>query len=403
MSVLMVITGSLNTIFAKWTDLIEADGVPFNHPFLQALCMFFGMLLCLGAYFVNYGCRKYNWKRNKSGGGQLAEEPRFPRFNPFVFLLPAICDIISTSLLYIGLNLTTASSYQMLQGALIVCTGLLSIFMVNARIQGYKWLGMLLVVLGLVVIGVTDIYCGESTEQKDGVIVGNFLCVISQVAVALQLVLEQKYLLRYDVEPLFAVGLEGVYGFILLIVSLVPLYYIHVPSTFSTNPLGRLEDIIYAWDQICTEPIIAVALTGTIISIAFFNFAGISVTKELSATTRTVIDSVRTVIIWGVSIPLFHEKFIPFQIIGFMLLILGMCIHNDIIVGPWYRRTLMPSVYNKYPGRCAVCCFAFWDVEREGGEHKSEAEDDTVAPVTNGCPETPEEMSYSEIKDQAAS
>ncbi|ETN72285.1 hypothetical protein NECAME_18914, partial [Necator americanus] len=79
-------------------------------------------------------------------------------------------------------------------------------------------------------------------------------------------------------------------------------------------PRKCCQDIIYAWDQICTEPIIAVALTGTIISIAFFNFAGISVTKELSATTRTVIDSVRTVIIWGVSIPLFHEKFIPFQV-----------------------------------------------------------------------------------------
>ncbi|EYC26527.1 hypothetical protein Y032_0010g1205 [Ancylostoma ceylanicum] len=34
-SVMMVVTGSLNTICAKWADRIHADGIPFNHPFLQ--------------------------------------------------------------------------------------------------------------------------------------------------------------------------------------------------------------------------------------------------------------------------------------------------------------------------------------------------------------------------------
>lgn len=37
---------------------------------------------------------------------------------------------------------------------------------------------------------------------------------------------------------------------------------------------------------------------GISFSIAFFNFAGISVTKEISATTRMILDSVRTVVIW---------------------------------------------------------------------------------------------------------
>ena len=41
---------------------------------------------------------------------------------------------------------------------------------------------------------------------------------------------------------------------------------------------------------------------GTICSIAFFNFAGLSVTKELGAVYRMVLDSVRTIIIWGFSV-----------------------------------------------------------------------------------------------------
>ncbi|EYC06752.1 hypothetical protein Y032_0074g878 [Ancylostoma ceylanicum] len=333
----------------------------------------------MGAYFVQYGYRRYKWSKQKNPGVYgilIQEEPKLPRFNPFVFLPPAICDIIGTSVMYIGLNLTTASSYQMLRGALIVCTGLLSIFMVAAKIPGFKWMGMLLVVMGLVVVGVTDILCGDHVEHsKQDIIVGDVLCVVAQVFVALQLVLEQKYMAKYDVEPLFAVGLEGIYGLVLLIIALVPLYYIHVPPVFSTNPEGRLEDLFYAWKQINMEPMIAVALSGTTISIAFFNYAGVSVTKELSATTRTVIDSIRTIVIWAASIPLFHAKFIPYQIIGFVLLLMGMFIYNDIVLGPWIRFKFLPE---KEPESrdCSWCCFKFWGMHLlQEEEEEAEIED----------------------------
>ncbi|EYB94773.1 hypothetical protein Y032_0167g119 [Ancylostoma ceylanicum] len=153
---------------------------------------------------------------------------------------------------------------------------------------------------------------------------------------------------------------------------MVPLYYIHVPPTFSSNPEGRLEDVIYAWKQICMEPMIAVSLAAMIISIAFFNFSAISVTKELTATTRTVIDSIRTIVIWGASIPLFHEKFIPYQILGFFLLVLGMFIHNDILIGPWFRRTFLPSPDKPDHSCFATCCFKFWGTEQAAKQARAE-------------------------------
>ena len=67
------------------------------------------------------------------------------------------------------------------------------------------------------------------------------------------------------------------------------------------------------------------------ISIAFFNFAGVSVTKELSATTRMVLDSVRTLVIWTVSLALSWQSFYWPQVIGFALLVTGMCLYNNII------------------------------------------------------------------------
>lgn len=37
-------------------------------------------------------------------------------FSPFILFVPAMCDMIATSIMYVGLNLTYASSFQMLRG-----------------------------------------------------------------------------------------------------------------------------------------------------------------------------------------------------------------------------------------------------------------------------------------------
>ena len=77
-------------------------------------------------------------------------------------------------------------------------------------------------------------------------------------------------------------------------------------------------------------------------SIAFFNFSGISVTQEISATTRMVLDSCRTVIIWIVSLSVQWQPFtwpiFSMQLGGFALLIVGMCLYNDIGIRPCLQK-----------------------------------------------------------------
>lgn len=102
---------------------------------------------------------------------------------------------------------------------------------------------------------------------------------------------------------------------------MIPMYFIKVPYTFSKDPNHRLEDIFLAFKEMGERPQIVMALLLTVVSIAFFNFAGVSVTKRLSATTRMVLDSVRTLVIWMVSLPLFGEKFIPLQVGDFTVVL----------------------------------------------------------------------------------
>lgn len=62
---------------------------------------------------------------------------------------------------------------------------------------------------------------------------------------------------------------------------------------------GRFENFNDALQQLANNTTIAGAIGGMICSIAFFNFSGVSVTKEMSATTRMVLDSIRTITIWA--------------------------------------------------------------------------------------------------------
>lgn len=121
----------------------------------------------------------------------------------------------------------------------------------------------------------------------------------------------------------------GLFGFVILSLLLVPMYYVPAGS-FSGNPRGTLEDALDAFCQVARQPLIALALLGNISSIAFFNFAGISVTKELSATTRMVLDSLRTVVIWALSLALGWEAFHPLQILGFLILLMGTAFYNGL-------------------------------------------------------------------------
>jgi len=109
---------------------------------------------------------------------------------------------------------------------------------------------------------------------------------------------------------------------------LIPFYW--MPG--SVEPGHVLENAPDAFVQIGNSWVISLSIFGNIVSIAFFNFFGISITKYASATTRMVLDSVRTIVIWGFSLLMGWQDFQSLQITGFILLIMGTCIYNEILV-----------------------------------------------------------------------
>lgn len=55
---------------------------------------------------------------------------------------------------------------------------------------------------------------------------------------------------------------SGTFGFIVLGILLIPFYYIYIGQPFSTNPMGRVEDLKDALIQIENNPLLIVAIMG---------------------------------------------------------------------------------------------------------------------------------------------
>lgn len=271
--------------------------------------------------------------------------------------------------MYTGLNLTYASSFQMLRGkkylfktilhltkfcfsniigSVIVFVGLLSRIFLGRVFVARQYGGILFVISGLAMVGVADFLSrdGGSSIAGDNIVIGDILIVLAQMITSCQMVYEEKYVGSLDIPALQAVGWEGFFGFCTLSTLLLPMYFIHVPAPFSNNPRGVLEDLPDALIQIIHNPFLPVAITGTILSIATFNFAGISVTKEISATTRMVLDSVRTLVIWMVSLAIgWQTKVHGLEVAGFFSLIFGLFLYNGILI---------PQIWEKIKTTCCV-------------------------------------------------
>lgn len=152
-------------------------------------------------------------------------------------------DMIATSTMYIGLNLTYASSFQMLRGSVIVFVAIFSMIFLQRRLQLREWTGIIFIIIGLACVGLSDMLGTSSSndDNKTSVLIGDSLIILAQIITASQMVFEERFVAGLDIPALQAVGWEGFFGFFVLSLLLIPMYFISVPAKFTTNPRMVME------------------------------------------------------------------------------------------------------------------------------------------------------------------
>ena len=81
-------------------------------------------------------------------------------------------------------------------------------------------------------------------------------------------------------------------------------------------------------------PWLIVQSVGIIMSISCFNATGVAITKYASAAQRSTVDTCRTLLIWIMSLIFLGEEFLPLEILGFILLVAGTLVYNEIYIMP---------------------------------------------------------------------
>ena len=371
---LMIATGSINTIFNKILQKLKGKDILFEqHHWIITFGMFCGELVSifLYAYIVH--------KRKKEGNPELlvdSEEKEEGETQPevenpeqkkeklppvptnFIFAITAGCDLLATTINTFGLTYLTTSMFQMMRGLELFFVCLWSSIFLKNPLYRHAVLGVGTLIFGLSLVGLNAILNDKDSDVAKNPVVGIILLCTSQFFSSTEYVFQEKFIKHYDVHPFQLVGFEGLWGTTIYTILLIIFQLISCNSwsksiregicfsTYENNTAEEgldtsyIEDSIYAFKQMWDNKAILIVYIFYVVSIALYNIVGINLTKLVSSTARAVVDTVRTVFIWLFFL-IFdpvegtHETFHWLQFIGFCLLVVGTLIYNEIVTIPY--------------------------------------------------------------------
>ncbi|KAH7313258.1 hypothetical protein B0I35DRAFT_394309 [Stachybotrys elegans] len=372
---MMLLTGVCNTLLTKYQDnqcvrnCDPSDGgkpANFHQPVFQTAQMFVGEMGCWLVVGLMSLYRRYRPTTSPSDRGYQPvntdvdapqadsrtshevdgdefdhhAKPSILRgFRVLLLALPSTCDICGTTLMNAGLVLVAASIYQMTRGALVLFVGMFSVIFLRRRLHLFQWLSLVGVFLGVAVVGLCGVLWPDKKEAESAdeqgdaamAVVGILLIAGAQIFTATQFVLEEWILENSTIEPIRVVGWEGIFGFTVTVLIMIVMHLF-----VGRTEAGRygMFDMVEGWNQMMHNKQILISSILIMISIGGFNFFGLAVTRSVSATARSTIDTCRTLFIWIVSLGLRWERFKWLQIVGFAMLVYSTFVFNGIVQPP---------------------------------------------------------------------
>ena len=254
----------------------------FKHPVLQCWGLSVGEAICILLFLAINFCKEQRQRKKET------EVKEKTPFNIFLFLPPAVLHLTSRIFTFIALTLTTASSFEMLTGTNLIFVSILSRIFLKKSLAWYKWFAILVISVGVVVVGISDMKSeeeGSEDESRSNPVLGDIFVVVSQTFYACQLTYEEKFVKKYNIKPMNAIGLEGSFAVAILSVMLVVLYFIPVKFDME-QPGGQLDDALDGFVQLGNNPILLLSFLLTTLALCFTLVAGINVTRKLSAVHR---------------------------------------------------------------------------------------------------------------------
>eukprot|EP00884_Botryococcus_braunii_P001948 jgi/Botrbrau1/11754/Bobra.0195s0079.1 len=271
---------------------------------------------------------------------------------------PALLHGLSVIIQGEGLRYVTASVSQMIAGSCIIFTALLAVLVIKCRLNWLHLAGITLCMLGTMVVSLVSIWFPAHKVAPTGngllrtfwealgaaphhfqsweMALGVSLTLLSQVVLALRLILEEIIVSESNLHPLELMGYEGFLGSLQIAAVGLPLAYV-LPGD---DPGGRREN---TWDSLVmlahSLPL-SLVNGGFFLSVVGLNVFGLYVTQTLGSVFRAVLLTTRTASVWGVNVLLYKlhvgggavgEPWLwpasPLQLAGFLLILAGTLLY----------------------------------------------------------------------------
>ena len=356
MQLVMMCTGVLDTVHT------------FDKPFFQSVSMFFAMMFSLLVDFVlgkikqrknskDDSAPEYNEKTSlitdPNGSIQdLAklEENAHPKKhkNPIIIGIPAVFDLVASTMMSFGLIYINVSIFQMLRGSMVIFTTILSrLFLKGRRVRRYQLVGVIIAVIGITVVGIAGVLVPQANQSLGfgKTLFGIVLVLIAQVIQGAQTVVEEYLLSDLDTPPMRVVGFEGVWGFLIMVLIACPLAYLIPGSDYSPMPHNSLENTYDTFVCLASNGNLIAVVVVYCVAILLLNMYGMCITEEFNAINRTIFEAIRTGGVWAINLVIhaifpdspFGEywcKWSYIELLGFVILIFSTLIYNKVIVIP---------------------------------------------------------------------
>lgn len=334
----MVLSGACLGVVLKLMNNVNVDGVYFEHPFFLVLIMFIGESLCIFLYLIEKRSltKKYGSIAASPGMQHAVKTGMKTKINPLLLAIPMLCDSGATTLLMIAYINIPASIAQMMGGFVVFIVAILSIIFLKRRFHRHHWSGLVLIFSGICMVA-TAALIEKGGKTRGNATLGVIMMIASIIVQGCQYIVEEKLLGSYYLSPLKAVGWEGITGVVLFVIILPILQFIPCESEICNN--GRVENTKAAFDLIFQSWPLVIFIILNIFMVGGMNGLGMIITKFASAANRVTLSQSKTVIVW-VFFLIYrgggHENFKWLQFAGFIVMLLGVILYNEVIVLPFF-------------------------------------------------------------------
>lgn len=165
----------------------------------------------------------------------------------------------------------------MLKSSIVGFSAIFSTLFLSRRFLRKEWFSIIAILLG------TALVLASAISKDNHDYTGPIYLIVAQLFVAGQFILEEFLMEKYNLDPVKAMGIEGIFGTLVLAVTLaICTFFGH--GVFDVKQ--GFHDVFSSYSLWQSALVLA-------FSVAIFNFFGLAVSTNIGVPGRSVIDTLR--------------------------------------------------------------------------------------------------------------